>query len=505
MNNDESIDEEKSVYEETVEKLNGFFLPKTNSTYERHILRQMKQKDDEKIEVFVLRLRSQAERCGFGDQLNDNIKDQIIEKCTSAALRKELLKKGDAELEEILRVAKAFEAVNEQEKMFNADKSASTSNEVNKVDFEKPKSKIECTRCGLNGHKGTDEKCPAKGKICHLCGKHDHFSRKCLTRKRKQSGDNSFGRNKDRKRFGKEDTVKQEDGRANKSNKDKIKSGDVNKIDAKTNETKYVFCIGTSQSTNEMKCNIGGIDTTAIVDSGSKYNVMDEQSWNQLKAKKIIVQNQRTETNVRFKAYGDNELPVLGVFETDLAIGIRSRPVEFFVMKGKGKLLIGQDTAIAMGILKIGIDVNEISDFPNNAKIGKMKNVVVDIPIKSDARPVIQPYRRFPIALEEKVEKQIKNLLEQGIVEPVNGPSKWISPMVVVPKGDDVRICLNMRCANAAVEREHYPLPTFEDFLPQLGQSNLFSRIDIRQAFHQVEISEESRHITTFFNQQRFV
>lgn len=52
----------RTAHEETVAKLNAFFLPKANTTYERHVLRQMKQKADENIDMFTIRLRMQAER-----------------------------------------------------------------------------------------------------------------------------------------------------------------------------------------------------------------------------------------------------------------------------------------------------------------------------------------------------------------------------------------------------------------------------------------------------------
>lgn len=107
-----------TVYEEAVAKLNTFFLPKVNRTYERHVLRQMKQKTEEDISSFIIRLRLQAERCGFGDAIEDNVKDQIIQNCQSTVLRRELLTKEDSTLDEIVRIAKVFETVTEQEKSF---------------------------------------------------------------------------------------------------------------------------------------------------------------------------------------------------------------------------------------------------------------------------------------------------------------------------------------------------------------------------------------------------
>lgn len=104
-------------YEEVVVKLNKFFVPKENSTYERHLLRQMKQRAGESVDAFTIRLRVQAERCGFGDRAEENIKDQIIQNCQSAILRRDLLKHGDASLEQVLGIAKIFETVAQQEKI----------------------------------------------------------------------------------------------------------------------------------------------------------------------------------------------------------------------------------------------------------------------------------------------------------------------------------------------------------------------------------------------------
>lgn len=113
--------------------------------------------------------------------------------------------------------------------------------------------------------------------------------------------------------------------------------------------------------------------------------------------------------------------------------------------------------------------------------------------------PVAQHVRRVPIALQEKVEQRLKELLESDIIEPVNNPSAWVSPLVIVLKDNgEPRICVDMRRANAAIRRENHPIPTIEDALHKLAGARVFSRLDVKDAFHQVELSEESRHITTF-------
>lgn len=159
------------------------------------------------------------------------------------------------------------------------------------------------------------------------------------------------------------------------------------------------------------------------------YNLIDEKTWKYLKLYNVVVKNQRVKTNKIFKAYGGNLLSILGLFETKLVIGSKSIDADFYVVKEDGKFLIGRETGTSLGILKITIDVNEIIEEKKEKAFGKIKGVVVDIPIKRDARPIAQAYRRVPIALEEKVNQKIDKLLAQGIIEKVNEPSKWISPI----------------------------------------------------------------------------
>lgn len=475
-------------YDLAVAKLNRFFQREKNFTYERHILRQMTQASDEKIDRFAIRLQKQAKRCKFDEQEQENVKDQVIAGCRSSALRRELLKKGRASLEEILSLAQIFETVTEQEKSFsNESKPTTTPEDVNKIDVKPPAGKqrqssdlrsIECNRCGFKGHKASAENCPAKGKTCNKCGGRDHFYRVCRSMKRL--------RNFDAKSMQSQSQTKNEKStKYDESPEVKRKRAETVKL-VTSDENEYVFCITEGEGSNVIECKIGNITTKAIVDSGSKFNLMDEKSWSDMKAKKILVSNQRKETDKVFKAYGGNTLTIMGVFEAKIEIGRKHVMADFYVIKGAGKLLLGRDSALMLGVLKIDCEAHNIEEKPVEP-LSKIKDVIVEIPIKENAKPIMQAYRRVPVALEEAVDKKIEELLKQGIIEPVDGPSKWVSPVVIIPKENDLRICVDMRRANEAVERENHPLPTMEDFLPHIGKGKWFTKLDIKNAFHQVD------------------
>ena len=85
------------------------------------------------------------------------------------------------------------------------------------------------------------------------------------------------------------------------------------------------------------------------------------------------------------------------------------------------------------------------------------------------------------------------------IIEDAVGPTPWISPLVIVHKPNgDIRVCLDSRIINTAIERERHPLNTIEELIVELNGTQYFSKIDLNKGYHQSELAEESRYITTF-------
>ena len=85
------------------------------------------------------------------------------------------------------------------------------------------------------------------------------------------------------------------------------------------------------------------------------------------------------------------------------------------------------------------------------------------------------------------------------VIEPVDEPTEWCSPIVVVPKADGrVRICVDLTRLNQAVRREVYQMPTVEETLGSLTEGSVFSKLDANSGFHQIVLNPESAKLTTF-------
>ncbi|XP_062698180.1 uncharacterized protein LOC134284037 [Aedes albopictus] len=210
---------------------------------------------------------------------------------------------------------------------------------------------------------------------------------------------------------------------------------------------------------------VGGVEIPMTIDSGPDANIITKEIWEQMK--------QAGAVNNTVQA-------------------------KFYVVEDGQRCLLGDKTAKDLQVLKVGFDIASVDS--NRCKpFPKIRGVKVEIPIDEQVPPVQQPYRRPPIALEEKIETKLRSLLELDIIERAPGPSPWVSPMVPVQKDSgEIRLCIDMRRANQAVLRESHPLPLVDELLSSVSGAVLFSKLDIKDAYHQVELSERSRPITTF-------
>ena len=88
--------------------------------------------------------------------------------------------------------------------------------------------------------------------------------------------------------------------------------------------------------------------------------------------------------------------------------------------------------------------------------------------------------------------------MHAGIIEPVE-ESKWISPMVVQEKKTrEVRICVDMWKLNDAYLHDPFPTPFIDEVLEGVGGQEMYSFIDGFFGYHQIRITKEYRHKTTF-------
>ena len=132
--------------------------------------------------------------------------------------------------------------------------------------------------------------------------------------------------------------------------------------------------------------------------------------------------------------------------------------------------------------------------------IGCLKNVTVNVKLEDDARPVACRATRVPVHLRPALEKELLTQLEAGIIETAEGPTPWVSRIVVVPKSTpgEVRVTMDLRNLNSCTKREHQPIPNLDEQLIDMGQPRYFSYIDGNKMFHQLQLDDESAQLMAF-------
>ena len=133
--------------------------------------------------------------------------------------------------------------------------------------------------------------------------------------------------------------------------------------------------------------------------------------------------------------------------------------------------------------------------------LGKLKDYKVKLHVDPSVPPVAQPPHRIPFHLRKKASKELEILEREGIIEKVEGATPQVSPVVIVPKPQDseaIRLCIDMRMANRAIIRERHVTPTIEEIVQDLNGATVFSKLNLRSAYNQLELDEDSLSITTF-------
>ena len=491
-------------------RLSEFFSPRVNVCAERYRFRCRAQQPGEPVLQWVAALRQLATTCDYMERTEEFLRDQLIEKTCSPKLRQRLLMEGSAlTLDKSLTIAETLESSEREAQAMERPVVFPGAGAASQVPVQavhqqqRPKQSrqgrrggrpsgpplqqrqqpqrqqqqptaggvVVCWGCGRQGHRRGDPGCPALGAQCRKCGGTNHFAQHC---------------------------------RPPPQGKRVVSSVEV---------------LAMGESPLKIEALVEGTPVTMTVDSGSPVSLLPRG----------MVRGELVQADKNLCTYGGHSLRVLGMKCVSVCCNGVTADMCVYVVQ-EGRALMGLDAMRVFNVNIVGNRVCAVSagsttmssptpalpdsaDLPavpsrsaspetslssalpeQPAILGYQHRVTVDKTVP----PVRQPLRRLPLSVVDEVSKRLDQLEQQGVIEPVSA-SNWVSPLVVGRKRDGrVRLCVDMRRVNKAVVTDGYPLPRIDDVLDRLSGSRVFSRLDLTDAYHQLELHPDSRELTTF-------
>ena len=118
--------------------------------------------------------------------------------------------------------------------------------------------------------------------------------------------------------------------------------------------------------------------------------------------------------------------------------------------------------------------------------------------INNNTEPIKMPSRKYSKEERSFIEKEIKRLLENDIIEESISP--WRSQCLVVKqKGNKWRLCIDYsQSVNRYTELDAFLLPRIDELINELSKHRFFSKYDLKNAYHQIPLHPNDEKLTAF-------
>lgn len=147
-------------------------------------------------------------------------------------------------------------------------------------------------------------------------------------------------------------------------------------------------------------------------------------------------------------------------------------------------------------LLNLLEEFGDIFDF--NQKLKKVRcNKVTHKINTGDSGPIKQRPYRISATERRVIEEEVQRMLKEDVIQPSDSP--WSSPVVLVKKkSGEWRFCVDYRKLNKITKKDVYPLPRIDDALDCLAGAKIFSMMDLKSGYWQIEVDEKDREKTAF-------
>nr|XP_029724092.1 uncharacterized protein K02A2.6-like [Aedes albopictus] len=514
----------QKTYAEIVDALEGFFNPQPLEISENFRFKCRRQGDsnaaspDETVDEYLVALRRIAVTCNFGAYLETALRNQLVfgikrndirsrllerrqltlQDARDIAVSMELSRKGGAEIEgnlgkqEVNAVHRSTGFKGKKEKHNKINAGGKSFSKVGQS-----ASDSSCFRCGEKSHFANT--CRHKDTVCSFCKLKGHLAKVCM--KRSASGRSNASR------AGNKTNAAQANYLHQSGDGDDCESTQVREVC--TVDTK----LGSARFWLDMRVN--GKNIRFEVDTGSPVSIVSAKCRD-----RYFSESRMRGCTTNLVSYCGTSIDVLGIIDASVEYGSGKVTLPLYVVDSDKHPLLGREWLNAIpvdwnSVLQNPDAVNEITNatptraaalkevlgrFPKvfDDSIGKICSVQASLPLKNNTRPVFLKARKIPFNLQKTVEDELDKLEAEGVLTKVN-QSNWATPIVPVKKSQGrVRICGDYKqTVNPNLVVDRHPLPTVDELFASLAGGKKFSKIDLVQAYLQLEVAPEDREILT--------
>ena len=444
---------------------------------ERFVFFNRRQTADESVADFLNALRRLAETCSFEGFRDQALRDMFVIGLRDRETQGKLLKEANLTLTDAFNTAQGNERTKKHVDMMTG--------EVHKLHISGKKSKD--TRSSKDSR---------SSRACFLCGKEGHFKADCpeLGSTSRQGGNPKKGKHKYKKqKVHKVDTQQCQANSSSESEDDY--EGQLHAVRvSKIGESKRV---GLPPFMVQMTVNDTPLELE--LDTGAAVSVVSEQQFKALGIEKLEA------SEVGLTTITGEPIRVLGECKVDVRYhGALYNDMPLIVVESKGPALLGRDW-----LSKIRVDWKFIKSLKENkptdgliqkhsslfdGQLGKVRDIKVKLELKEGATPRFFKPRSVPYAVREPIKEELDRLVSEKILKRIEY-SEWGAPIVPVKKPNGkYRICGDYSVTiNPHLKIPEHPMPNIEELLTKLNGGEKFSKLDLSQAYQQVELEEESQ------------
>ncbi|XP_053698835.1 uncharacterized protein K02A2.6-like [Sabethes cyaneus] len=497
------------TYAEIVRMLETHFNPEPLEILENFRFKCRKQGDErpeESIDEYLIALRKLAITCNFGGYLNTALRNQLVFGLKNGKIQSRLLEVRNLTLERAREIAVSMELSYKGEKEIQSKQGKS---EVNLVEPSRSNVKLqvkstnknsknkdsagsgkkgECYRCGNTSHFAN--KCPYIRTVCNYCKMVGHLQKVCLKAKNERKS-------------------KPETHLLEEAGPDDVQCtlDELCKLEAIRKPSVSKFWL-------EVKVNSATI--CFEIDTGAPVTIVSVEDKQRFFPNAMLLPS-----DMELVSFCNTRVNIEGMLKVTVHYRAKTYSLPLYVSSVRKQPLLGRQWMREMRIDLNDVaytDVHAVSAAAVSPKItnaavrslveryanlydpsiGKIKGLSAKLVLKANTDPLYIKARPVPFSLREAVETELDILVQNGVLRKVNH-SAWATPIVAVPKSNNkVRLCGDYKITvNPNLKVDSHPLPTIEELFANVAGGEKFTKIDLTQAYLQLEVDECDREVLT--------